>query len=62
MDGAPISEAGFDALIEGQRGALEAARKAEGGALSHFEALTALAYRHFQDAQVLQHAAAILTA
>lgn len=52
VNGQPISEAAFDALIAAQQPLLDRAREAEGGALSHFEVLTALAYRHFQDAQV----------
>ena len=52
VNGQPISEAAFDALIAEQQPALEAAKGREGGALSHFEILTALAYRHFQDVQV----------
>ena len=53
VNGQPIPEAAFDALVAAQQPLLDGARAAEGGALSHFEVLTALAYRHFQDAEVL---------
>jgi folylpolyglutamate synthase/dihydrofolate synthase len=46
----PIARRELDALVARNSGALEAALQREGGALTHFEVLTALALRHFADA------------
>ena len=52
VDGEPITEAAFDKLVQEQEHALEMAEGDEQGLLSHFEVVTALAYRHFQEAKV----------
>ncbi|KAF5837251.1 Mur ligase [Dunaliella salina] len=52
VQGSPISRLAFEAL-ETEHAALIAKQlEAEGGRLSHFEALTALAFRHFADRKV----------
>jgi folylpolyglutamate synthase/dihydrofolate synthase len=48
--GGPISTQQLDALVARNSAALAAALQREGGALTHFEVLTALALRHFADA------------
>ena len=53
VGGVPISDADFDGLAAPHAGAVEAAQAREGGALSHFEILTALAFKHFQEQQVV---------
>lgn len=55
IGGAPISDAAFDALVARHGPAIEAAAEREaaaGQALSHFEIVTALAFKHFQEQQV----------
>ncbi|PSC74504.1 dihydrofolate synthetase [Micractinium conductrix] len=53
VGGAPIAPAELDALVARHAGAVEAAAQRDGGgALSHFEILTALAYKLFQEQQV----------
>ena len=52
IDGKAISEASFDGLISSLEADLVRAREEEGSALSHFEVMTALAFKHFQDQQV----------
>lgn len=52
INGQPIPEASFDALIRNVETKLVRAREEEEGALSHFEVMTALAFTHFQDQQV----------
>lgn len=52
VGGSPIAPAALDALVAAHGPAVEAAAAAEGGALSHFEILTALAFRHFADEEV----------
>jgi len=52
VGGAPIPGAELDALVARHAGAIEAAAEREGGALSHFEIVTALAFKHFQEQQV----------
>lgn len=47
VDGAQITPAELDALIERWRPTIDVARAREGNALSHFETLTALALAHF---------------
>ncbi|GAX75550.1 hypothetical protein CEUSTIGMA_g2993.t1 [Chlamydomonas eustigma] len=42
----------FEALVQNNSKTLEHVQQAEGGALSHFEAVTGLAYRHFADEKV----------
>ena len=51
VDGRPITQPAFDALVEGSAEDITAVRRDE-AALSHFEAMTALALRHFKDEQV----------
>ena len=48
----PISTEGFDSLVSQQRKTLLQCRQQEASALSHFEVVTALAFKHFQQAQV----------
>jgi folylpolyglutamate synthase/dihydropteroate synthase len=48
----PISEHAFNALVSQQEASLTSAQEEEGGAVSHFEAMTALAYKYFQEQQV----------
>ena len=53
--GTPISDAAFDDLVARHGPAIEAAVEREaaaGQALSHFEIVTALAFKHFQEQQV----------
>lgn len=55
VGGTPISDAAFDALVARHGPAIEAAAEREaaaGQALSHFEIVTALAFKHFQEQQV----------
>ena len=52
MNGSPISTSAFDELARDNRFHLEQAQRDTNGALTHFEALTALAYKHFQEQQV----------
>lgn len=52
VGGVPIPPADLDALVTRHAGAIEAAARREAGALSHFEIVTALAYKHFQEQQV----------
>lgn len=51
VDGRSIAQPAFDALVEGAAEDIAAVRRDE-AALSHFEAVTALALRHFQQEQV----------
>lgn len=48
----PISAASLDALLAAHGGTVEAAHSREASALSHFEIVTALAFKHFQEQQV----------
>ena len=48
VGGMPISAAALDALVARHAAEAEAAQAEEGGALSHFEVLTALALAHFR--------------
>ncbi len=50
VDGQPIAPAAFAALVQGAAEDVAAAQR-EDARLSHFEALTALALRHFQQQQ-----------
>ena len=50
-DGRPIAQPAFDALVEGAAEDIAAVRRDE-AALSHFEAMTALALHHFKHEQV----------
>ncbi|KAL4430613.1 hypothetical protein ABPG77_005853 [Micractinium sp. CCAP 211/92] len=52
VGGAPIPPAELDDLVARHAGAIEAAALRESGALSHFEIVTALAYKRFQERQV----------
>ena len=52
VDGGPIPASQLDSLAQRHAGAVEAAQAREAGALSHFEIVTALAYKHFQERQV----------
>lgn len=52
VGGSPISDGALDTLAAQHAGAVEAAQAREGGALSHFEILTALAFKHFEQAGV----------
>lgn len=52
VDGSPISDAALDALIAKHGPIVEGVQASEGGALSHFEILTALAFKHFADSSV----------
>ena len=52
INGTPISSADLDALVAHHKATVEAAVKAENGALSHFEILTALAFKHFADSKI----------
>ncbi|CAL8468705.1 g8245 [Coccomyxa elongata] len=52
INGQPIPEASFNALIRKVETKLVRAREEDEGALSHFEVMTALAFTHFQDQQV----------
>jgi dihydrofolate synthase len=47
VDGVPISPGELDALVDRHRGTVEAAAAVEGGRLTHFEVVTALAFAHF---------------
>ena len=49
INGEPISREAFDGLAQGNRTHLEQAQTDSNGALTHFEALTALAFKHFQE-------------
>ena len=51
VDGRPVAQPAFDALVEGAAEDIAALQREE-AALSHFEAMTALALRHFQGEQV----------
>ena len=44
----PISSADFDDLVRQQEQTLLQCREQEASALSHFEVVTALAFKHFQ--------------
>lgn len=44
-----IAEDEFNALVQRQMTALESAQQLEGGVISHFEAMVALAYKQFQE-------------
>ncbi len=50
VNGQPIAPAAFAALVQGAAEDVAAAQR-EDARLSHFEALTALALRHFQQQQ-----------
>jgi hypothetical protein len=52
VGGSPIPPQQLDALAAAHAPAVEAAQAREGGALSHFEIVTALAFKHFQEQQV----------
>jgi hypothetical protein len=52
IDDAPIPSEALDALVARHAPAVEAAQREAGGALSHFEVLTALAFKHFQEEAV----------
>ncbi len=52
VDAEPISEAAFDDLVKQQEQTLLQCREQEASALSHFEVMTALAYKHFQQQKV----------
>ncbi|KAI3425824.1 hypothetical protein D9Q98_007799 [Chlorella vulgaris] len=52
VGGSPISAASLDALLAAHGGTVEAAHSREASALSHFEIVTALAFKHFQEQQV----------
>lgn len=52
INGQPIPETSFDDLIRDVETKLVRSREEEGGALSHFEVMTALAFTHFQGQQV----------
>lgn len=52
LDCLPISDAELDGLVRRHAPAIEAAAAAEGGALSHFEVATALAFAHFAERKV----------
>ena len=45
VSGAPISPTQLDSLVEENKRSIEASVRAEAGAFSHFEALTALAFK-----------------
>ncbi len=47
----PISVADFDDLVRQQKQSLLRCREQEASALSHFEVMTALAFKHFQQQQ-----------
>ncbi|KAK9856133.1 hypothetical protein WJX84_011820 [Apatococcus fuscideae] len=49
INGEPISREAFDGLAQGNRTHLKQAQTDSNGALTHFEALTALAFKHFQE-------------
>jgi len=51
VGGQPIPAGAFEGLVRGREGALLAANRREGGRLSHFEAMTALALCHFDQQQ-----------
>lgn len=51
IDAEPISTADFDDLVKQQEQTLLRCRDQEASALSHFEVMTALAYKHFQQHQ-----------
>lgn len=51
-DGAPIAQRAFRSLLDRHLAALRAAQAEEGGALTHFEVLTALAFAHFAEVGV----------
>lgn len=52
IDGASVSEQALQDAVQELYGALEAARRREAGALSHFEVLTALSLHHFRQENV----------
>lgn len=52
INGEPISEDSFNGLISDLEAVLIRAQEQEEGALSHFEVMTALAFKHFQKQQV----------
>lgn len=52
INGEPISTKALDELAEDNKIHLEKAQKDSNGALTHFEALTALAFKHFQEQKV----------
>ena len=47
----PVSAADFDDLVRQQEQTLLRCREQEASALSHFEVMTALAFKHFQQQQ-----------
>ena len=52
IDGQPITDVALDALVAQHGPTIETAQAFENGALSHFEILTSLAFRHFADSSV----------
>jgi folylpolyglutamate synthase/dihydrofolate synthase len=52
IGGEPITPPALDQLVQRYGSIVEAAQQREGGKLTHFEILTALAYRHFADSKV----------
>ena len=52
VNGLPIATPALEDLIDRHRHRIEAAQSEEAGALTHFEVVTALAYKHFQEEEV----------
>lgn len=52
IGGKSIAPLALDQLVQRYGSVVEAAQQREGGKLTHFEVLTALAYRHFADSKV----------
>lgn len=52
INGAPISSEALESLLSRHAPKVDAVQRTEGGALTHFEVLTALAYQHFQEENV----------
>lgn len=60
IDGAQISETDFAGLAAHDSSVMQQALQGAFGALSHFEVLTSLAFKHFQRKQVLESTASRL--
>lgn len=52
INGAPIPPSAFDDLISRHKHTIESEQQKQQGRLSHFEILTALAFKHFQEENV----------
>jgi folylpolyglutamate synthase/dihydrofolate synthase len=52
INGSSISSAALDALVKQYKSTIESTQQSENGAISHFEIVTALAFRYFADSKV----------